>query len=146
MAVSGGFGVTLNFGDDEMSGSPVYTAVANVEEIGGFKVSAIMDEFTGHDSTGGYREKIPSGLMEVGDVSLKVAFDITEGTHANAAGGLTYAQQNRLKRAFQIVFPDASDTTFTFDAYVSELEIESPKENHLMGNLVLTVTGQPTIS
>jgi hypothetical protein len=105
-----------------------------------------MSEVTNHASPGGYKEKIPSGLFEVGSIELELAFDITQGTHANAAGGLTHAMLNQTKLAYQIVLPDASNTTFTFDAYIEKMKFDSPKEEHVMATTTVTITGQPTLS
>lgn len=146
MGFTGGFGMTFNIGSAAMSGSPTYTAIAQVREWNGVEVAAILSEVTHHASTGGFREKIPSGLFEVSDLELKLAFDISEATHANSSGGLTHALLNKLKRAFQIVLPDSSTTTWTFDAYVQKIKWESPQEEHVMATVTLTVTGQPTIA
>lgn len=146
MGFSGGFGVTFNIGDTVLASVPNYTAIAQVKTWNGIEIGAIMSEVTHHASPGGYREKIPSGLFELSDIELGLAFDITQATHANASGGLTYAMLNQTPLAYQIVLPDSGTTTFSFDAYVSKLKWESPQEEHIMATVTLTVTGQPTIA
>lgn len=146
MTAEGGFGATFNIGDGNMGSTPSYTAIAQVQSVNGFEISQVMTDVTAHDSTGGYREKIPTGLFEVGDVELELIFDITEGTHDNASGGLTHALLNKTELAYQIVLPDTSDTTFTFDAYVSKVGWGSPQEDAIKATVTLTVTGQPTIT
>jgi predicted secreted protein len=142
----GGFGVTFNIGDGAVASSPTYTAIASVKTWNGVEIASIMSEVTAHDSPGGYREHIPSGLFEVTDIELGLAFDIGEGTHANASGGLVHAMLNKTLLAYQIVLPDTGSTTWTFDAYVQKVKMESPKEEHIMATVTLKITGQPTLA
>jgi hypothetical protein len=146
MGYSGGYGVTFNIGDGDVASTPTYTAIAQVKTWNGVEIGAVMSEVTNHASPGGYREHVPSGLFEVSDLELGLAFDISQATHANAAGGLMHAMLNKTKLAFQIVLPDASTTTWTFDAYVQKFKVESPTEEHVMGTATLKVTGQPTLA
>lgn len=146
MGYTGGFGVDFNIGSAAMSGTPSYTAIAQVKKWNGIEIAAILSEVTHHASAGGFREKIPSGLFEVSDLELELAFDISEGTHANSSGGLVHALLNKTKLAYQIVLPDSGTTTWTFDAYVQKIKFDSPQEEHVMGTVTLTVTGQPTLA
>lgn len=146
MSNTGGFGVIFKIGDGAVADTPTYTAIAQVKEFNGVEVASILSEITAHDSPGGYREKIPSGLFEVSDIELNLVFDIAEASHANSAGGLTHAMLNKTLLAYQVIFPDSGTTTWTFDAYVQKVKMESPKEEHLMGMVTLVITGQPTLS
>jgi hypothetical protein len=146
MSYEGGFGVTFNIGDDVFSGTPNYTAIAQVEEWNEMSIEAVMAEVTNHASTGGYEEHIPSGLFRTGEIELGLVFDITGGTHANASGGVTHALLNKTKLAYQVVLPDSGSTTFSFDAYVSKIAWQSPKEEKIMAKVTLRPTGQPTIA
>lgn len=146
MGGEGGFGVVFKIGDGNKASTPDYTAIAQVEDFNGVDVKSIMAETTAHDSAGGFRKKVPSGLFEMSDIELGLVFDITQGTHANSSGGLIHALLNKTHLAYQIIFPDASDTTWTFDAYVSGIKWESPKDNKIGARVTLTVDGQPTLT
>jgi len=142
----GGYGVTFNIGDGNVASSPTYTAIAQVKTWNGVGIAAMMSETTHHASTGGYKEFVPSGLFEVDDIELGLVFDITTATHANASGGLTHALLNKTELAYQMVLPDAGNTTFTFDAYCQKVVYASPKEEHVDAAVTLKVTGQVTLS
>lgn len=146
MSFDGGFGVLFKIGDGDKASVPTYTQIAQVKKWNGIEIGAILSEVTHHSSPGGFRQKVPSGLFEVSDIELELAFDITDPTHANASGGLIHAQLNKTKLAYQIVLPDASTTTWTFDAYVQKLKLDSQQEEHVMGNVTLVITGQPELS
>lgn len=143
MGFSGGHGVTFNIGDGDIASSPTYTAIAQVEEWNGIEIGAIMSEVTNHGLA--WRQKVPSGLFEVGNIELKLAFDITQVTHANASGGVTHALLNKTKLAYQIVLP-SSILTFTYNAYVQKIKWESPKGEHIMGTVTFEVTGETMLS
>jgi hypothetical protein len=140
MGYDGGFGVTFNIGSAAISGSPSYTAIAQVRKFNGIEIELLMSDVTNHGSAAGFEETIPSGRKKIAPIELELAFDITNATHANASGGLIHALLNETKLAYQIIFPDASTTTWTFDAHVNKIKFDSPQEEHVMA----TVTMQPT--
>ena len=142
----GGFGVTFSIGDGALSTTPTYTAIASVKTFNGDEIASVMSETTAHDSAAGYREFVPSGLFEVSDIELGLAFDISEGTHANSSGGVTHALLNKTLLAYKIELPDSGGTNWVFDAYINKIKWDSPKEEHIMANVTLKVTGQPTLS
>lgn len=146
MGATGGLGVTFNIGDGDMDSSPSYTPIANVKSFNGVDSSLVMDDITAHDSTGGYREKLPSGILEMANIELVLAFDISEATHDNASGGLVHAHLNETLLAYQIIFPDTGTTTWTFDAYARRVRWESPIGGSLAATVELEITGQPTLT
>ena len=146
MSYDGGFGVTFNIGDDEMSGTPSYTPIAQVKKFNGIEIEALMSDVTNHGSTAGFEEMIPSGRKKQAPIELELAFDITQATHANASGGLIHALLNETKLAYQIILSDASTTTWTFDAFVQKIKWDSPQEEHVMATVTMQPTGQPTIA
>ena len=141
---TGGFGVLFYIGDDEMSTTPTYTAVADLEDISPVGGKSIMDEITAHDSTEGFREKVATGLFEVDDVELTLTHNLTVATQANAVGGLLYNWKNKIKTAYKIVMPGTM--TWEFDAYISEWKVTALKDKALRSNMKMTVTGKPTIT
>jgi hypothetical protein len=146
MGNTGGYGVTFRIGNTVKASSPTYAAIANVMEFNGMEIGSVMADISAHDSTAGFREKIPSGLFEVGDVELTLAFDSAEGSHANASGGLTYALLNKSLLGYQIAFPNTAATTWTFDAYCSKIAWQAPLDGAWQAIVTLTVTGQPALT
>jgi len=144
MAATGGFGVTFYVGNKELGQTPSYTAVANVENISPVGGEGVMDEITAHDSTGGWAEKVATGLFRMNDLELSLVHDLTLATHANASGGLLYNWLNKILVAYKISLPDGMD--WAFDAYISKYQVEAVKDKAMRSKLSLTITGQPTIS
>ena len=141
------FGTVLNIGDGPVSGTPTYTAVAQVKNVGDFEISAVMADVTNHASPGGFREFIQSGIFETGELELKLVYDPAQATHANASGGLLHALLNGTLLAYQIVLPDTGSTTWTFDAYVQGVTTQIGEgEEALTQSVTLQITGQPVLS
>jgi len=146
MSYDGGYGVTFNIGDGPLSGTPTYTPIGQVKSWNGLEIEAVLSEVTHHASPGGYDEHVPSGLMKTSEIELEIALDMAGATHANAADGLAYNFLNRVKAAYQIILPDASETTWTFDAYIQKLKMDSPIEEHVMATVTLKPTGEASLT
>lgn len=146
MSADGGYGVDFGIGDGDIASTPTYTTIAQVKAWNGLEIEAVLSEITNHGSPGGFDEHVPSGLFRTSEIELELALDMAGATHANASGGLTHAFLNRTKLAYQIVLPDASSTTWEFDAYISKLKMDSPIEEHVMATVTLKPTGQATLS
>ena len=146
MAFEGGLGATLNIGDGNVASTPIYTAIAQVENFGELGIESVMAESRPHDATGGYMRKVPSGAFNVDDIELELALDMAQATHANSSGGLVHALLNKTQLAYQIILPDTSTTTATFDAYVSKFSITSETEDMIKATATLSVDGQVVLS
>lgn len=141
---TGGFGATLYVGSGLVSTTPSYTAVADVEDISTVGGKSIMDDITAHDSTGGFREKIATGLMEMDDLDVKLIHNLSNAQQAYAAGGFAYNWVNKVPLAYKITLADGMD--WIFDAYVSGWKLEAVKDKAMRSTITLTITGQPTIT
>jgi len=147
MAEHKSYGTQFQIGDDDLSGTPAYTTVAQVQSQGEFGLENEMADVTAHDSPGGYREAIANGITAQDDLELTLFFDIAQATHANSAGGLMHAMLNRTKLAYRIIYPDTSGTTWTFEGFVMNFSIPVDQgEDSLMANVTMKITGQPTLS
>jgi hypothetical protein len=79
---------TLLYAGQITPASPeVFTAVANINDINGIKVTAETVDTSTHNNTDGYREFITS-LKNGGDVTFKVNWDPTNATHNESSAGL----------------------------------------------------------
>lgn len=141
-----GFGVAVYIGDGDVSSTPDYTLIAQLEDIGGVKVNSIIDEITAHDSPGGFREKLPTGLFDMDDLPLTLVHDMSEATQSNASGGIIHAMLNKTLLAWQLIFPDSESTTWTFDAYVSNYQMTGVKDKAMRAVATLVVTGEPALT
>jgi len=147
MSAQKAYGATFGIGDGALADTPTYTTVAGVKKIGDWEIEAETADVTNHQSTGGFREHFPVGIMSVGELELTLSYDDGEATHANASGGLMYALLNRTKLAYKITMADSGATVWTFDAYVSKIgTIIDTGEEELQQSVTLMVTGQPTLA
>jgi len=136
------FGTLLKIGD---AATPeVFTTIAEVTDIGGITLSTATEDATNHSSAGGFEEKIPTTLA-VGPVKFGINFVPTGPTHSYSTG-LIKDWVNKTKRNFKLVFPDTGATTWSFAAYVTNVDIKAPVKGKLAADITLDVTGQPTLS
>lgn len=146
MAVSGAiaaYGTLLKIGD---AGSPeTFTAIAEVTNISGPGITTDTEDVTHHESTGGFKERIPT-LLDAGAVTFDVSFIPTAATHRDASGGLLDDQLAKTKRNFQIIWSDSGSTTWSFAAYVTGFSPTAPVGGKLGAAVTLQVTGQPTLA
>ncbi len=137
------FGTLLKIGDGATP-TENFTTIAEVKDISGPSLELATEEVTHHSSTGGWREKIGT-LLSAGEVTFDLNFIPTEATHSYSTG-LINDMVNRTKRNFQLVFPDAGNTTWQFTALVTKFEPDEPVEGELGASVTLEVTGQPTLA
>lgn len=136
------FGTLLKLGD---GGSPEqFTTIAEVKDISGPALALDTEDATSHSSTGGWEEVVPT-VLRSGEVTFDLNFAPTHATH-NPATGLIADMVNRVRRDFQLVFPDAGHTTWQFSAYVTGFEPSAPVAGVLGAAVTLKVTGQPTLA
>lgn len=136
------FGTLLKIGD---GGDPeTFTTIAEVQDTSGPSLELGTEETTHHTSPGGWKERVGT-LLDAGEVSFDLNFLPTHATH-NPTTGLIADMVNRVKRNFQLVFPDAGSTTWSFTALVTGFEPDEPVEGKLTASVTLEVTGQPTLA
>jgi predicted secreted protein len=136
------FGTLLKIGDGQ--GSETFATIAEVTELKPPSLKLDTEDVTNHSSTGGWEEVIPT-IKSGGEVGLKINFIPTNATHSYSAG-LLKDFNNKTKRNFQIVFPDGSNTTWSFAAYVTAFKADAPVKGKLSADITLKVTGQPTLA
>lgn len=136
------FGTLLKKGDGATPEN--FTTVAEVTNIGGPALSMATVDVTCHTSPGAYAEKIPT-IKNAGQVRVDVHFVPAAVTHGGASG-LLADYQNRTLRNWQIVWPDAASTTWSFAAYIVAFEPAAPVDGKLAAAVTLDITGQPTLA
>src|SRR5665213_2915554 len=103
-------GTLLKIGDG--GGTEAFTTIAEVITLAGPDLTLDMIDVTSHDSTNGARERI-GGLLDIGQITASVNFIPTNATQSFTSG-LIHDQLNRVKRDFQLVFPNGAVTTWAF--------------------------------
>lgn len=120
----------------------VFTTIAEVGDIAGPTLKTQLEDATNHGSSGSFEEKIPT-VQSMGSIKFPVSFIPTNATHSYSAG-IVLDWKNKTKRNFQMVFPD--NTTWTFAAYVEQVDFKAPVKKVLTADITLTITGAPTLA
>lgn len=130
-----GFGVQLKIG------GTAGTAVVNVTNIDGPSLDADVLDMGSHDSPSAYREKAV-GLLDPGELTLRINWDPGTPTHA-ATSGLLYYYENRTSQEYALILPDTANTTYVFDAYVTSFSGSVPHDGKMEATVTLTIDGDP---
>jgi hypothetical protein len=133
------FGTFLKIGD---GGSPeTFATIANVGDIDGPDLSLETDDVTSHSSDG-WSEHIGT-ILNGGDVSFPINYVPSEATH-NLTTGLQADMINRVKRNFQLVYPDPGGNGYQFTAFVNGFKAKAPVKGALRADVKLKISGAVT--
>ncbi len=87
-------------------------------------------------------------LLDMGNISFKVYFVPLEPTHNNTIAstttGLRYLMLNKILVSTKIVYPDGSNTSDVFPAYVTDFSITGKVGSVFEGTIQLSNNGAPT--
>ena len=125
-------------------GAEVFTAIAQVSNIGGPGLSLDVEDVTTHDSTAAFEEVVAT-ILRSGEVSIDLVYDPANATHAAGVGVLA-SLKNRILRNFQLIFADSASTVWSFAADVTGFEPSNPHDGSMTASLKLKLTGQPTLA
>ena len=132
-------GTQLKIGNG--STAETFTTIAQVRNITGPGLSAEVIDVTSHDTSGNYREVLPS-FLDPGEFNLEILFDPGTATHASTvANGLLNLWKNRTKRNFRIVFPSTANKTWQFAGYVTSFAVQAPYDGALSADCTISPTG-----
>lgn len=117
-----------------------FATIAEVKSISGPNMSSDVIDVTTHSSaaSGAWREKIAS-LIDAGELSFDINFIPSAQGHKDLRTDFT----SRVKRNFQIVFPDAGPTTWDIQGIVTSFEMEAPTDDVLSASITITITAAP---
>ena len=122
---------------DTVSGG--WTKIAEINSITGPGMSRETIEVTSLDSTGGYKEFIAS-FRDGGTVSLSMNFTRTTYDSMKTDFESDTAQN------YEIVLPDAEDTSFEFAGLVTELPLTITGDDKITCDVVIKVSGEVTVN
>ncbi|MGW3936439.1 phage tail tube protein [Streptomyces phaeochromogenes] len=135
MSGENAFGTQLKRGDGEVS--EVFTAIADVTNIGGPGLSRETLDVTSHGSPNGWMQFL-GGLKDPGEVSADINYQ--PSVHDVFVDDFEDSEP----RNYQLVFPDG--TTWAFPAILTGFEPEAPYDDKLSASLTFKVSGKPTLS
>lgn len=145
MAASGAlsaWGTLLKIGDG--GGTEAFTTIAEVTDISGPSLSLDTAEVTSHSSTNKFKEFIGT-LLDAGEMTFSINFIPTNATQSYSAG-LIKDMFARTMRNFQLIFPNASTTTWLFAALVTAFEPKEAIADQLSADVTLKISGYPTLA
>lgn len=116
-------------------------AIAELKGVSGIGIEIGTWDATVH-STSDYWTKVRAGLKTLKPITLELNFLPAAATHGYAAGGLVNDFDNRTRATWSLVFPDSGSTTWSFDAFPSDLSIDAPTSEGLTGSVTLQPTGE----
>lgn len=124
---------------------------ASIGDIMGPKMKADTIDVTTHDSTGGYKEYIPS-LKDAQEITFPIKLDPNLSDHNETAtvagvnaGGLKYLFEARVRRNMSLVYPTSPTARFDLSGQVIGYEPDAKVTGDLAGNIVVKVSGKPTL-
>jgi len=113
--------------------------IAEINSITGPNKSRDTIDVTSLDSTGGYREFI-GGFRDGGTVTLPMNF--TRATYELMNDDF---ESDDLQN-YEIFLPDVEETSFEFEALVTELGLGVPADDKVTADVTLKVSGQVVIN
>lgn len=136
------FGTLFKIGDGAVT--ETFTTIAELKNISGPSLSADVIDVTVHNSGTPWRRFI-SGLLDGGEITFDVHFVPQNATHSYSSGLLSDFV-NRVKRNFQLVFPDAGVTTWTIPGIVVNFDMNADPADALLASVTVKVNGAPTLT
>lgn len=121
------------------SSAGAWEAIAEVTAISGPDKSRETIDVTSLDSTDGYREFI-AGFRDAGSVSLSMNF--TRDTYEKMNTDFESDQ----KVNYEIVLPDADNTSLEFTGLVTELPLEITGDDRITADVTIKISGKVTLN
>jgi len=136
-----GFGLLFAVGD---AASPeVFTTLAETVDVKGPGVKAALLNATNNDSANNAAEKIPSGIVDYGEITITTHHLPANATQKNFRNDCN----NRTKRNVKITWPDGSSTVWgPFAGYVTGYGPGAPHDGKMTIDWTYEVTEKPTLN
>jgi hypothetical protein len=131
------FGTFLKIGD---GGTPeTFATIVNVGDLDGPDLSLDTEDITNHSGDGW--SEFAGTILNGGEVSFQINYLPTEATH-NLDTGLQADMLNRVKRNFQLVYPDPGGNGYKFAALVTGFKAKAPVKGVLRADVKLKISGK----
>lgn len=135
-------GTLLKIGDGATA--ETFTSIAEVTNIQGPGLTADSLDMTHHASPSAFREFV-QGLKDGGEVTLDLNYIPTAATQ-DASSGLLNDYENGTLRNFELVFPDAGNTTWSITGIVTNFTPAAPVDGKLGASVTIKLSGAPTLA
>ncbi len=122
------------------AGDEVFATIAEITNISGPEESLELIDATHMESPNAFREYIPS-LLDGGELQLDLNF-LPADTNQQ---GIRDDQRNRVRRNFQLVWPDSANTTYLLSGYVTSFSPSAQIDDKLSATATIKVTGPITV-
>ncbi len=142
MAKYSGYGVVLRW---DPAGGSSYTAIGQIFEITPPGVSRTAIEVTEHDGTDSWKEFI-KGLKDGGELTFGVVYDPVLATHDATTGVLSDWDEDTTIPNWQLVFPDAGSTTWSFPGFITNTSIATPIDEKMSMSVTVKISDKPTLA
>lgn len=132
-------GVGTIFARSDMASSPAFTAIAEINSIGGPNMTRDTIDVTALDSAGGFREFI-AGFKDAGEVVLGMNFSI---------GGYNDMKtdfESSVLRNYRITLGNTATTQFDFAGLVTALGQAVPLDDKVTLDVTIKISGQVTLT
>ena len=120
-------------------GAGSWDAIGEITNIGGPGMSRETIDTTALDTAGGYRTFIP-GFRTPGTMTLSINF--TRDTYDLMKTDF----ESDTAVDYEVVLPDADQTTIEFQGFVTELPLTIPTDEKISMEVTIQITGQVTIN
>lgn len=130
-----GKGTTLGYEAYPPPGSPAFTAIAEVYDVGFPEVNVTDVEATNYTSPNGHKEWIP-GWLDGGDLPVKINFFKTVQATIETLVGV--------KKTWLITMPDGS--TWQFPGYIKKRGGAIPNNDRVTMDVMIKVAGPATFT
>lgn len=134
MAISGA-GTELRRWDDTLK---IWEAQPEINSITGPTITVSTIDTTALDTPGAYRTFI-AGFIDGGDVTLEMNFT------RNAFETFLSDLNARALVSYELIIPDADNTSIEFDALVTGVPVTIPTDEKVTFTATLKISGEPTI-
>jgi len=141
MAGVAALGIVVQFGTT--TGTTTSATLANVTNVSGMDSDAEEIDVTAHDSSGAYREFVPS-FIDAGEVSFDINFDPRNATHRATSGGILWLRDQRIIAPFKIKFPGTPTDSVSFMGFVKSVPFDGPFDDKLSATVTVRVSGSAT--
>lgn len=144
LAVDDAIGMTAAPTSADTFDGIAYTEIANAGNFTGPAMSVDVVDVTSHDSTSGFEEVVPT-ILRTGELRMDINYEPDAATH-DATTGILFRYLNSILGAYQLRFPDAGHTEFTFNAYVTSFEPGMPHAGKISAPVTFKIDGVPTLT
>lgn len=119
----------------------VYTTIANATDL---TLPLVAETADVTNVTNTWRARIAT-LKDMGKISFKIFWVMTEPTHENAMGGIRYLFYNSILGNWRIVYPDGNSSSDIFPAYVTGFSITGKVAGVFEATIELSNSAAPTL-